>query len=68
MKLYFSAKSRLLTELSFGLGFLTLKARLAVVKLRQIFIEVSIFYHYDLKYHIWVKIDALSCTIYDFLS
>lgn len=45
-------KSKLLVKLSFGVGFLTLEARLAFIKLKEAIINVPILYHFDLKYHI----------------
>lgn len=48
----FLAKFILLVHMSSGMGFLTLKAKLVFTKLRQIFIKVSIFYHFNLKYYI----------------
>lgn len=46
------AKSKSLIEPSSKAGFLIFRAKLAFIKLRQIFIEVPIFYHFDLKCYI----------------
>lgn len=46
------AKSILLVEPSSEAGFLISEARLAFTKLKQVFIDILIFYHFDLKYHI----------------
>ena len=46
-----------------GTGFLTLKARLALTKLRQAFVEAQIFHHFDPESHIWIKTDASSYAI-----
>ena len=48
--------------------FFTPKARLAFTKLRQVFVKVSIFYYFDPKYYIWIKMDALGYTIDRILS
>ena len=39
------------------LDFLILRARLAFTKLRQIFVKVPIFHHFDPKRHIQIKTD-----------
>lgn len=44
-------KSKLLIKLSSGMSFLTFEARLAFTKLKETFINVIIFHHFDLKYH-----------------
>lgn len=62
------SKSKLLIELGFRPGFLTHGARLAFTKSKQIFTKVPIFYHYDPKCHISVKIDIFEYTIYRVLS
>ena len=46
-----------------GSGFLTLGARQVFTELRQTFIEVPIFYHFDLDYHIWIETNTSSFTI-----
>ena len=48
--------------------YLTLRARLAFTELRKAFIETSILQHFDLEYHIRIKIDVLSYTIGGVLS
>lgn len=48
-------KNLIVMEPNFGVGFLTPKARLAFTKLRQIFIEASIFNYFYLEYHIQIK-------------
>lgn len=59
----FLVKSKLLIKLSFGAGFLTFRARLTFVNLRQVFIKTSIFYYFDSEYHICVKIDISDYVI-----
>ena len=59
----FLAKSKLLVEISFGLHFLTFRARLVFAKLKQTFIETSIFYHFDLKYHICIRSNVFDYII-----
>ena len=41
---------------------------MAFTKLRQVFVKTPILYYFDLKYHIWVKTDALGYTIGGVLS
>lgn len=53
--LNFLVKSKLLVKLSFKSGFSTFRASLALVILRQAFIEVSIFNHLGLKDCIGIK-------------
>lgn len=62
------AKSQLLIQLSFGLGFLTSRARLTLAKLRQAFIKVPIFYHFDSEYYIRVKINTSGYIFSEVLS
>ena len=38
--------------------FLTANARWAFTKLRQVFVEIPILNHFDLKHHIRIEIDA----------
>lgn len=57
------AKSKLFTESSFELGYLTLKARLSFAKLRRAFINTLIFHHFDSEYYIYIKTDLFSYDI-----
>ena len=50
------------------LEFFTLTARLAFTKLKQAFVKILIFHHFDLKYHIWIKINILGYAIGEVLS
>lgn len=59
----FLTKSKLLAKLSSRLSFFLLKARLAFIKLRQVFIKIPIFHHFDLKYYIYIKIDIFDYII-----
>lgn len=59
----FLAKSKLLVKISSGSDFLTFKTRLVFVKLKQTFIKALILHHFDLEYHICVKINVLSYII-----
>ena len=54
----FLIKLKSLVEQSFKLGFLTFKANLLFAKLKQVFIEILILYHFDLECHIYVQINA----------
>lgn len=49
-------------------GFLILEARLTFTKLRQAFIKALIFYYFDSKYHIRIKINISRYTIGRILS
>ena len=51
-----------------SLDFLISKARLVFIKLRQALVKTPILYHFDLKYHIWIKIDISGYTIDGVLS
>lgn len=62
------AQFKLLVELSSRVDFLTLEARLLFIKLKQAFINVPIFHHFDLKYNIWIKTDVLDNVINEILS
>lgn len=64
----FLANSKLLVEPSFRPGFLTLRARLIFAKLRYVFIKILILYHFDLKWFILFKTNALGYTIGKVLS
>lgn len=61
-------KFQLLAKLSSKPNFLTPGARSAYAKLRQAFIETSIFYYFDPQCHIQIKTDTLGYTIGWFLS
>ena len=43
--------------------FLTLRARLAFIKLRQAFVKAPIFQRFDLKCHIRIEMDKSSYAI-----
>ena len=45
------------------LCFFIFKTRLAFTKLKQAFVKVPIFYHFDPKCHIWIEMDVLSYVI-----
>lgn len=62
------AKSKILVEPSFELGFQTLGARLAFANLRQAFIEAFILYCFDLKSHIYIEINILGYAICEVLN
>lgn len=61
-------KSKLLVKLSSEMGFLTFEARLAFTKLKETLIDVLIFHHFDLKYHIQIKTDILNNAISEILN
>ena len=46
-----------------GSNFLTLKAKLAFIKSRQVFVKAPIFYHFNLKHHIQIETDVSSYVI-----
>lgn len=50
------------------MGFLTVKAILAFVKLKQGFIKALILYHFDPEYHICVETNLLGYAIYRVFS
>lgn len=62
------AKSQLLIQPSFGLGFLTPRTRLELAQLRQAFIKVPIFYHFDSKCYIGVETNASGYAFSGILS
>lgn len=49
-------------------GFLTAKAKLAFIELRQAFIKALILYHFNLKYQIQIETDILGYVISGILS
>lgn len=49
-------------------GFFTLKAKLALTKLKQTFGKALILYYFNQKYHIWIKNDASDYIIYRILT
>lgn len=59
----FLAKSQLLAKLNSRLGLPTFRTTLAFIKLRQTFIEVSIFHYFDSKRYILVQTNALDYII-----
>lgn len=50
------AKSKSLVKPSFRMGFLTSRARLAFIKLKQVFIKALILYHFDWNINIRSKL------------
>ena len=48
--------------------FLTPKAKLAFIKLRQVFVRAPILYHFDSKHHIWVETDVSGYAISEVLT
>ena len=56
-------KSSMFKKMVGFLNFFTLRTRLAVTKLRQAFVKALIFYHFYLKYHIQIEINALGYAI-----
>lgn len=44
-------------------NFLTSEVKLAFLWLKQAFIKALIFYHFDLKYYIWIEIDIFGYII-----
>ena len=48
--------------------FLIPRAKLAFIKLRQVFFKAPILYHLDLERHIWIETDVSSYTIGGVLS
>ena len=46
-----------------GLDFFTSEARLAFIKLSQVFVKALILQHFDLKYHVRIETDAFSYAI-----
>lgn len=57
------AKSKSLVELSSEASFLTFRARLVFIKLRQTFIKTLIFHPFYSKCYIWIKTDMLGYAI-----
>lgn len=53
---------------SFGTDFLILGAKKTFIHLYKAFTKVSIFYHFDLKYYIYIKTDILEYIIGEILS
>ena len=51
-----------------GLDFLTLGAKLAFIKLKQVFLKAPILYHFDLEHHIRIETDSLGYAIGGVLS
>ena len=50
-------------SMNIKLRFLTFKAKLALIKLRQAFIKVSIFYYFDPEYYTRIKTNILGQKI-----
>lgn len=59
----FLAKFKLLTKFISKLNFFILQARLLFDKLRQMFIEIIIFYYFDFEYSTYIKSDIFSYAI-----
>lgn len=53
--------------MSFKTGFFSFKARLAFIQLKKVFTKISILYHFNLEYHIQIKTNISSYTIYKVL-
>ena len=51
-----------------GMGFLTPKARLAFIQLRQAFVKATILHHFDPESHIRIETDVLGYAIGGILS
>lgn len=49
-------------------NFLTPKAKLTFLQLREVFIKAFIIYYFDLKCYIWIKIDTFDYSIDGILS
>ena len=49
-------------------GFLTPKARLTFIQLRQMFVETPIFHHFNPECHIWIETNISSYAIGSVLS
>lgn len=63
-KIFRSAKFQdLVQSKEFKARFITPGARLAFIKLRQVFIKVPTLYHFDLKFHIQTKTDLSDYAI-----
>ena len=62
----FLGKSKLFIENS-GSGFLIAKTWLASTKLKKTFIKALILYYFNLKYHIYIKINAFGYMVADCL-
>lgn len=52
----------------FKMCFLTLKARIAFIRLRKTFIKVLILYYFNLKYHIRIETDMSGFSIDGIIS
>ena len=49
-------------------GFFTSRAKIVFPKLRQVFVKVPIFYHFDLEHYIWVETNVSGYAIVEVLS
>ena len=63
-----TVKRSLFKNLNRATDYLTLKARLAFIKLRKAFTKAPIFQHFDLECHIWIETDASGYAIGGVLS
>ena len=52
-----------LKKIAQSLNFLTLKVRLAFIKLKQAFIKALILHYFDLEHHIRIEIDVSGYVI-----
>ena len=50
------------------IGYLICNIKAAVMQLRKVFTRVSIFWHFDLEYYTWIKINVFAHTIGRVLS
>ena len=67
-KYLFKSKKSFKSKKTFGLDFFISRARLAFIKLRQIFIKTLILYHFDPERYIRVQTDVLGYAIIEVLS
>ena len=66
-----TSKSKNLSKSKKAVGssdFLTLRAKLAFTKLRQVFLKAPILHHFDSERHIWIKTDVSGYAIGGVLS
>lgn len=45
------------------LDFLTFRAKQTFTKLKQVFFKALTLHHFDLEYHIWIRIDVSGYAI-----
>lgn len=68
MRLDFLLKSKFIIEPNFKSSFLTLRAKLVFISLRQKSIKISILYFFDIKDCIWLKTYVFGYIINKVLS